>query len=95
MADACEQLNQRLKAYKEKLPDASFREVVNAAYFDRCTPVGESLGAVEFFIRPSWECGTCMILVQCDMDLVMQWMEDVVVCSFEQCSIFQQHMIHA
>jgi len=35
VADACEQLNQRLKEYKEKLPEASFREVVNAAYFDR------------------------------------------------------------
>ena len=35
MADACDQLNARLAPYKEKLPEGSFREVVNAAYFDR------------------------------------------------------------
>ena len=35
VADACDQLNSRLAPYKEKLPKGSFREIVNAAYFDR------------------------------------------------------------
>lgn len=35
VADACDQINARLAPYKEKLPEGSFREVVNAAYFDR------------------------------------------------------------
>lgn len=34
-ADACAQLNQRLQPYKERRPDASFTDVVNAAYLDR------------------------------------------------------------
>ena len=35
VADACRQLNERLAPFKEKMPDASFREIVNAAYFER------------------------------------------------------------
>ncbi|KAI5291046.1 hypothetical protein KEM54_006563, partial [Ascosphaera aggregata] len=33
--NACETINERLKPYREKLPGASFKEIVNAAYFDR------------------------------------------------------------
>ena len=35
VADACRQLNERLEPFREKMPDASFREIVNAAYFER------------------------------------------------------------
>lgn len=33
--NACEQLNERLQPYREKMPNASMKELVNAAYFDR------------------------------------------------------------
>jgi xanthine dehydrogenase/oxidase len=33
--NACQQLNERLKPYREKLPSASLKELANAAYFDR------------------------------------------------------------
>ena len=35
VADACRQLNERLAPFKEQLPEGTFREVVNAAYFER------------------------------------------------------------
>lgn len=34
-ADACAQLNLRLQPYRERRPDASFKDLVNAAYLDR------------------------------------------------------------
>ncbi|KKZ68000.1 xanthine dehydrogenase [[Emmonsia] crescens] len=33
--NACEQLNQRLQPYREKMPDATMKQLVNAAYLDR------------------------------------------------------------
>ena len=33
--NACKQLNERLQPYREKMPGASLKELVNAAYFDR------------------------------------------------------------
>lgn len=33
--NACEQLNERLRPYREKMPNATLKELVNAAYFDR------------------------------------------------------------
>lgn len=47
MADACWQLNERLAPYKANLPGASFKEVVNAAYLDRC-----DLSAHGFYATP-------------------------------------------
>lgn len=35
VADACAQLNERLAPFKAQLPEGTFREVVNAAYFER------------------------------------------------------------
>ena len=46
-ADACRQLNERLAPFKEKMPDASFKEIVNAAYFERV-----DLSAHGFYITP-------------------------------------------
>lgn len=34
-ADACAQINRRLQPYKERRPDSSFKDIVNAAYLDR------------------------------------------------------------
>lgn len=34
-ADACAQLNARLEPYRAKMPDASFKDLVNAAYVER------------------------------------------------------------
>ncbi|PGG98646.1 xanthine dehydrogenase [Helicocarpus griseus UAMH5409] len=33
--NACEQLNQRLQPYREKMPNATMKQLVNAAYLDR------------------------------------------------------------
>ncbi|EEH40664.2 aldehyde oxidoreductase [Paracoccidioides lutzii Pb01] len=33
--NACEQLNQRLQPYREKIPNATMKQLVNAAYLDR------------------------------------------------------------
>ncbi|KAE8372890.1 molybdopterin binding aldehyde oxidase/xanthine dehydrogenase [Aspergillus bertholletiae] len=33
--NACEQLNERLRPYREKMPNASMKELAHAAYFDR------------------------------------------------------------
>lgn len=33
--DACQQLNERLQPYREKMPKASMKDLVNAAYLDR------------------------------------------------------------
>ena len=46
-ADACAQLNARLKPYREKRPDSSFTELVNAAYLDRV-----DLSAHGFYATP-------------------------------------------
>lgn len=45
--DACRQLNERLAPYVEKMPDATFAQRVNAAYFDRV-----NLSAQGFFATP-------------------------------------------
>ncbi|KAL3157593.1 hypothetical protein ABBQ32_012044 [Trebouxia sp. C0010 RCD-2024] len=46
-ADACAQLNARLKPYREKRPDSSFTQLVNAAYLDRV-----DLSAHGFYATP-------------------------------------------
>jgi xanthine dehydrogenase/oxidase len=46
--NACEQLNERLKPYREKLgPDASMKDIAHMAYFDRC-----NLSAQGFYKTP-------------------------------------------
>ncbi|CAG8456029.1 15772_t:CDS:10 [Dentiscutata heterogama] len=35
VSNACKTLAERLKPYREKMPDKSFKEIVHAAYFDR------------------------------------------------------------
>ncbi|CAG8449874.1 8682_t:CDS:10 [Ambispora leptoticha] len=35
VANGCEKLAERLRPYREKMPNASFKEIVQAAYFDR------------------------------------------------------------
>ena len=35
MADACQQLNERLAPFRARLPGAAFKEVVSAAYLER------------------------------------------------------------
>ena len=47
VADACRQLNERLAPYKANLPGATFKEIVNAAYLDRC-----DLSAHGFYATP-------------------------------------------
>ena len=46
-ADACAQLNARLKPYREQRPDSTFTELVNAAYLDRV-----DLSAHGFYATP-------------------------------------------
>ncbi len=46
-ADACRQLNERLAPFKAKMPGASFKDIVNAAYFERI-----DLSAHGFYITP-------------------------------------------
>ena len=46
-SDACRQLNERLAAYREARPDATFKELVNAAYLDRV-----DLSAHGFYATP-------------------------------------------
>lgn len=46
-ADACAQLNARLKPYRERRPDSSFTELINAAYLDRV-----DLSAHGFYATP-------------------------------------------
>ena len=46
-ADACAQLNARLKPYREKRPDSTFTQLVNAAYLDRV-----DLSAHGFYATP-------------------------------------------
>lgn len=45
--NACEQLNERLRPYREKMPGASMKELANAAYFDRV-----NLSAQGFYRTP-------------------------------------------
>ncbi|KAK2736593.1 hypothetical protein FQN57_000710 [Myotisia sp. PD_48] len=45
--NACEQLNERLKPYRKKLPNSTMKELVNAAYFDRV-----NLSAQGFYKTP-------------------------------------------
>ncbi|GFF23243.1 xanthine dehydrogenase [Aspergillus lentulus] len=45
--NACEQLNERLRPYREKMPGASLKELANAAYFDRV-----NLSAQGFYRTP-------------------------------------------
>lgn len=47
VADACRQLNERLAPYKANLPGSTFKEIVNAAYSDRC-----DLSAHGFYATP-------------------------------------------
>lgn len=46
-ADACAQLNARLKPYREQRPDSTFTQLVNAAYLDRV-----DLSAHGFYATP-------------------------------------------
>ena len=46
-SDACRQLNERLAPYREARPDATFKELVNAAYLDRV-----DLSAHGFYATP-------------------------------------------
>lgn len=46
-ADACAQLNARLKPYREKRPDSTFAQLANAAYLDRV-----DLSAHGFYATP-------------------------------------------
>ncbi len=46
-ADACAQLNARLKPYREQRPESTFTELVNAAYLDRV-----DLSAHGFYATP-------------------------------------------
>lgn len=46
-ADACAQLNARLAPYREKRPDSTFTQLVNAAYLDRV-----DLSAHGFYATP-------------------------------------------
>ncbi|KAH3145161.1 hypothetical protein LV164_000156 [Aspergillus fumigatus] len=45
--NACEQLNERLRPYREKMPGASMKELAHAAYFDRV-----NLSAQGFYRTP-------------------------------------------
>lgn len=46
-ADACAQLNARLQPYRERRPDSTFQQLVNAAYLDRV-----DLSAHGFYATP-------------------------------------------
>ena len=46
-SDACRQLNERLAPYREARPDATFKELINAAYLDRV-----DLSAHGFYATP-------------------------------------------
>lgn len=46
-ADACAQLNARLKPYRDIRPDSTFTQLVNAAYLDRV-----DLSAHGFYTTP-------------------------------------------
>ncbi|CAG8500087.1 2263_t:CDS:10 [Ambispora leptoticha] len=54
VANACQKLAERLRPYREKIPNASFEEICRAAYFDRV-----NLSANGFYKTPdigySWE----------------------------------------
>ena len=47
VSEACRQLNERLAPYRKKLPGATFREAINAAYLDRV-----DLSAHGFYTTP-------------------------------------------
>ena len=47
VADACRQLNERLAPFRMRLPGASFKEVVSAAYLERV-----DLSAHGFYATP-------------------------------------------
>jgi xanthine dehydrogenase/oxidase len=47
VSDACRQLNERLAPYRVRMPGASFQQIVNSAYLDRC-----DLSAHGFYATP-------------------------------------------
>lgn len=50
--NACEQIEARLKPYREKNPTGTWKELITAAYFDRV-----NLSAQGFYVVPSERCG--------------------------------------
>lgn len=67
-ADACAQLNARLKPYREKRPDSSFTQLVNAAYLDRV-----DLSAHGFYATPDITGRpntVCLKLCLCEQEIV-------------------------
>ena len=66
-ADACAQLNARLKPYREKRPDSTFTQLVNAAYLDRV-----DLSAHGFYATPDitgWPT-ICLKLCLCEQETI-------------------------
>lgn len=65
-ADACAQLNARLKPYREKRPDSDFTQLVNAAYLDRVDLSAHGFYATPDITGQSSHSGCCPFYSQSD-----------------------------
>ena len=77
VADACAQLNTRLKPYREKRPDSTFTQLVNAAYLDRV-----DLSAHGFYATPdiTGPPAVCLKLSVCDQETICMHGQTALFC---------------